>query len=146
MAWRRSAGRGWPGWRSGGPDPKAPQLGVDTTREFRAGETLGIRTFWSVEQPFEQDFFIFVHVLDAADTRVTQRDTPPWQGRFPTSSWRAGTLVVDVNDVALPAGLAPGEYTIAIGMFDLASGAQPPMSYDGQMLGRVPVAKITVVQ
>jgi hypothetical protein len=130
----------------GRPDPKAPQLGLDTAHEFQAGETLGLRTFWRVEQPFEQDFFIFVHVLDAAGATVTQRDAPPWQGRFPTSSWQAGTLVVDVNDLALPAGLPPGEYTIAIGMFDPASGTQPPMSYDGQMLGRVPVAKIRVVQ
>ncbi|HEY7598824.1 MAG TPA: hypothetical protein VH741_02765, partial [Candidatus Limnocylindrales bacterium] len=127
-------------------EQKTPQLGLQPTREFKPGAVLGLRTFWSVEQPFGQDFFIFVHVLDAAGNRVAQRDTPPWQGRFPTSSWRAGTLVVDVNDVALPAGLAPGEYTIAIGMFDPANGARPPTSLDGRPLDRVPVATIRVAR
>jgi hypothetical protein len=130
----------------GRPDPKAPQLGLDSAREFKPGEVLGLRTFWSVDQPFGQDYFIFVHVLDAAGTTVAQRDTPPWQGRFPTSSWRAGTLVVDVHDLALPAGLPPGEYTLAVGMFDPASGAHPPMSLDGRALDQVPVAKIRVVK
>jgi hypothetical protein len=127
-------------------EPKTPQLGLRSAHEFKAGEVLGLRTFWSVDQPFDQDFFVFVHLLDAAGNRVAQRDTPPWQGRFPTSSWRPGTFVVDVNDVALPEGLAPGEYTLAIGMFDPASGAHPPMSLDGSPLDRVPVARITVTQ
>jgi hypothetical protein len=127
-------------------EPKTPQLGLRSTREFKPGDVLGLRTFWSVDQPFDQDFFIFVHLLDAAGNRVAQRDTPPWQGRFPTSSWHAGTLVVDINDVALPEGLAPGEYTIAIGMFDPVSGAHPPMSLDGQPLDRVQVATIQVIR
>jgi hypothetical protein len=130
----------------GQPEQKAPQLGLRPTREFKPGNLLGLRTFWSVDQPFSQDFFIFVHVLDAAGNTVAQRDTPPWQGRFPTSSWRAGTLVVDVNDLALPEGLAPGEYTIAIGMFDPAVGTRPPTSVDGRPLDRVPVAAIRVAR
>jgi hypothetical protein len=125
---------------------KTPQLGLNPAREFKPGDVLGLRTFWSVDQPFGQDFFIFVHLLDAAGNRVAQRDTPPWQGRFPTSSWRAGTLVVDVHDLALPAGLPPGEYTLAVGMFDPASGAHPPMSLDGRVLDQVPIARIRVVK
>jgi hypothetical protein len=134
------------GMAIGQPEQKTPQLGLRPAHEFKPGDVLGLRTFWSVEQPFGQDFYIFVHVLDANGNRVAQRDTPPWQGRFPTSSWRAGTLVVDVNDVALPEGLAPGEYTVAIGMFDPASGARPPTSLDGRLLDRVPVAVIRVAR
>jgi hypothetical protein len=130
----------------GQPEQKTPQLGLRSAHEFKPGDVLGLRTFWSVEQPFSQDFFIFVHVLDANGNRVAQRDTPPWQGRFPTSSWRAGTLVVDVNDVALSDGLAPGEYTIAIGMFDPAGGTRPQMSLNGRPLDRVPVAVIRVTR
>jgi 4-amino-4-deoxy-L-arabinose transferase-like glycosyltransferase len=129
----------------GHPDPKAPQLGVlEPTLTFRAGDILGLRTFWQVEQPFEQNFSIFVHVVDASDTIVTQRITPPWQGRFPTRTWQPDTLVVDVNDIALPEGLAPGQYTIAVGMYDIDSGAQPPMSIDGQPVGRIPIATIQI--
>jgi 4-amino-4-deoxy-L-arabinose transferase-like glycosyltransferase len=140
----RVGGARLPGVALGRPDPKAPQLGIDSEHTFKAGDVLGLRTFWSVEQPFERDFFVFVHILDAAGNTVAQRDTPPWQGRFPTSSWRAGAIVVDVNDVALPAGLPPGQYTVVLGMFDPASGARPPISQDGRPIDVVEIARIEI--
>jgi 4-amino-4-deoxy-L-arabinose transferase-like glycosyltransferase len=114
----------------GQPDESA--LGVQPARVFKAGEVLGLRSFWQVEQPFQGDFFIFIHLLDAAGKTVAQRDAPPWQGHFPTSSWHPGSIVVDVNDLPLPAGLPPGDYTIVIGMFDPASGAHPTTRVNGQ--------------
>jgi hypothetical protein len=68
---------------------------------------------------------IYVHILDAAGIKVAQRDAPPWQGRYPTSTWQPGTLVVDDNSLPLLA-LPPGEYTIVVGMFDPMSGLRPP--------------------
>lgn len=128
----------------GRPDAQTPQLGIEPGRRFKAGETLGLRTFWQVEQPFDHDYFVFVHLVDAAGATVTQRVTPPWQGRFPTSSWRAGALVVDINDLPLPAGLAPGVYTLRAGMFDPATGAHPPMSFDGQGVDTIPLGAIAI--
>jgi 4-amino-4-deoxy-L-arabinose transferase-like glycosyltransferase len=118
------------------------------TRELRAGGVLGLRTFWEVEQPFAQDYLIFVHLLDGSGGRPTQRDAPPWQGRFPTSSWRPGSLVVDANDVYLPPGLAPGEYRVVVGMYDPASGARAAVTIDGapQPDGMVEVATIRIVE
>ena len=105
---------------------------ADVAPSFKAGDTLSLRTFWQVEQPFTADYFIFVHVLNAAGQTVAQRDAPPWQGRFPTSSWRPGTLIVDVNDLPLPSDLPPGDYTLVVGMFDPATGAHPPAQVDGR--------------
>jgi hypothetical protein len=126
-------------------DGEPPMLAP--TRELRAGGVLGLRTFWQVEAPFAQDYLIFVHVLDANGQRPTQRDAPPWQGRFPTSTWRSGSLVVDANDVYLPPGLAPGEYRVVVGMYDPVSGARAPLTIDGvpQPDGQVEVATITVI-
>lgn len=125
-------------------DGEPPMLAL--THEFKAGGVLGLRTFWEVEEPFGQDYLIFVHLLDASNQRPTQRDAPPWQGRFPTSSWRPGTLVVDANDVYLPPGLAPGEYRIVVGMYDPVSGARAPVTIGGAPLpdGMVEVGTITV--
>jgi hypothetical protein len=114
---------------------------------IRPGGVLGLRTFWQVAQPFANDLYIFVHLVDANGGVPAQRDSPPWQGRFPTSSWRAGTMVVDANDVYLPPGLAPGEYRVVIGLFDPSSYARPPVTLDGEPvpLGEYEVATITVV-
>jgi 4-amino-4-deoxy-L-arabinose transferase-like glycosyltransferase len=113
----------------------AQESGVaGATPALKAGDTLSLRTFWQVDQPFTADYFIFVHVLNAAGQTVAQRDAPPWQGRFPTSSWRAGTRIVDVNDLPLPADLPTGEYTLVVGMFDPATGAHPPTQVDGRQI------------
>jgi hypothetical protein len=130
----------------GRPDPSAPNLGVEPVSALKPGESLGLRTFWQVEQPFAQDFFIFVHLVDADGSTVTQRVTPPWQGRFPTSSWHAGSLVVDVNDLPLPPNLAPGVYTLKAGMFDPATGAHPSMTLDGQPVDRIDIGRITITE
>jgi 4-amino-4-deoxy-L-arabinose transferase-like glycosyltransferase len=130
----------------GQPEPEAPQLGVRPTRVFQAGGVLGLRTFWKVEELFQADYFIFVHVLDSNGRIVAQRDAPPWQGRFPTSSWQSGALVVDVNDLTLPPGLPPGEYAVVVGMFDPASGAHPATQVNGQpqAVDAIPVGTIAI--
>ncbi|NTW04052.1 MAG: hypothetical protein HGA19_22725, partial [Oscillochloris sp.] len=113
---------------------------------LKPGGVLGLRTFWQVEQPFTDDFFIFVHLIDANGGVPTQRDAPPWQGRFPTSSWQAGTMVVDANDVYLPPELAPGEYRVVIGMFSPENNARPPVTINGTPVpnGEYEIARITV--
>ena len=125
-------------------DPELPRVGVQASRVFKAGEVLGLRTFWQVEEAFNQDFFIFVHVLDATGNKAAQRDAPPWQGRFPTSSWQPGTLVVDNNDVLLPETLAPGDYSVVVGMFDPTTGSHPPLTIDGQLQSDAVVSLATI--
>jgi 4-amino-4-deoxy-L-arabinose transferase-like glycosyltransferase len=130
----------------GAPDPSEPTVGLVPIDSYPPhGATLALRTFWQVDAPLDRDYFIFVHVLDAAGDRVAQRDAPPWQGRFPTTAWRAGSIVVDVNDVALPP-LPPGEYRVLVGMFDPVDGARPPITVDGAPFGEpaVEVARIVV--
>jgi hypothetical protein len=114
--------------------------------ELRAGGVLGLRTFWQVDAPFPDDLYIFVHLIDANGGVPTQRDAPPWQGRFPTSSWRAGTMVVDANDVYLPPGLAPGTYRVVVGMFNPATNARPAVMFNGAPVpsGEYEVTTITV--
>jgi 4-amino-4-deoxy-L-arabinose transferase-like glycosyltransferase len=107
---------------------------ANTIPALKAGDTLHLRTFWQIEQLFTSDYFIFVHVLNEAGQTVAQRDAPPWQGRFPTSSWQPGTLIVDINDLPLPAELPPGEYTLVVGMFDPATGAHPSTQVDGRLV------------
>lgn len=115
----------------GKPDPENPRRGVDAAREFNAGSVIGIRTWWQVDQPLTADYFVFVHLRTVSGNTVAQRDAPPWQGRFPTSTWRGGTIVVDVNDLPLPA-LPSGEYTLVAGLFDPVTGGAPPLTVDGQ--------------
>ncbi|MCS6881974.1 MAG: glycosyltransferase family 39 protein [Oscillochloridaceae bacterium] len=138
-AWLRGVTVGDP---SGDGEP--PMLLPAAT--FTPGGVLGLRTFWDVEGSFADDYYIFVHLVDAAGRRPAQRDAQPWQGRYPTSMWRAGSLVVDHNDVYLPPTMAPGVYRVIVGMYDPASGARAPVTVNGAPLpeGAVEVATIIV--
>ena len=130
----------------GTPDGEQPLVGIVPTRRFRPGELMALRSWWQVDTPFDRDYLVFVHLLDATGNRPTQRDTPPWQGRFPTTTWQPGSLVVDVNDLALPATLAPGSYALVMGLFDPVSGTTPAVSVNGTTQnGPVPIATIEVV-
>jgi hypothetical protein len=118
------------------------------TEAFAAGGVLGLRIFWEVVEPLPANQFIFVHILDTDGNRPTQRDAPPWQGRFPTQTWRPGSLVVTADDVYLPPGMVPGEYRIVIGMYDPESFARLPVMLNGVPVpeGQLEVGQFTVTR
>jgi 4-amino-4-deoxy-L-arabinose transferase-like glycosyltransferase len=70
-----------------------------------------------------KDYTVFVHMLTADGRQVAQHDGQPGGGAFPTSLLPAGASVADshVLDVA---GLAPGEYKLDVGLYELSSGAR----------------------
>lgn len=142
----RFAGARLLGVAMGDPSAEGAPPMLVPTAEFQAGGVLGLRSFWQVEQPFDHDYLIFVHVIDANGGRPTQRDAAPWQGRFPTTTWRPGTLVVDTNDVYLPPGLPPGEYRVIMGLYRPTDGSRPPATQDGTPLpdSQVEVARFRV--
>lgn len=116
-----------------------PAVALDTAPT----EVLALRTFWQVETAFDRDYYIFVHVLDAAGNRVAQRDAPPWQGRYGTSSWQPGTLVVDANDVALGT-LPSGEYRVVVGMFAIEDFSRPATSLHAASVDAIEVGRISL--
>lgn len=122
------------------------QIGVAATSTFHSGDIVGIRSFWQVESAFDTPYLIFVHIRDAQGATVAQRDTAPWQGLFPTTSWQPGSLLMDVNDVQLPADLPAGTYSVMAGMYNPELQQHPPLQIDGalQDAGEVQIATITV--
>ncbi len=73
------------------------------------------------------NYSVFVH-LDADGSLVAQHDSIPGAGYFPTYTWRTNVPVAVKFGVALPANLPAGEYKIALGMVDLATGHRVPIN------------------
>lgn len=93
--------------------------------EFGApGEPLDVQLLWTADGPTLDPYTVFVHVVDAAGTLVAQHDGWPVAGAWPTTCWRAGEVISDPVAVELPATLAPGEYTILIGLYGGADGTR----------------------
>ncbi|MBC7239231.1 MAG: hypothetical protein H5T71_03920, partial [Chloroflexi bacterium] len=89
-----------------------------------------------------QDYTVFTHLLGAAYNPRTQgpvwgqHDAPPVEGAWPMSTWRVGDRIVDRHILVLDAEAPEGDYSIEVGLYDLASGERlPAFSEDGQPLG-----------
>jgi hypothetical protein len=77
---------------------------------------------WGAHGQPARNYTVFVHLLDDRNQIVGQGDAPPRSGRYPTSLWDAGEVVEDPHDVTLPAGTAPGQYHLLVGLYVADTG------------------------
>ncbi|MCP4539321.1 MAG: hypothetical protein GY832_19470 [Chloroflexi bacterium] len=81
------------------------------------GTELEITLRWqALEQP-TTNYKVFVHLLNAGNKIIHQHDAIPCNWQCPTIQWHAGETIPDQATIPL-AGLAPGEYRLAIGLYD----------------------------
>lgn len=71
---------------------------LDGLDETEAALTL----YWRCQQEMEQDYTVFVHLLDAGGALVGQADTQPQQGEYPTSLWAPGEIIADRYRIPVP--------------------------------------------
>lgn len=102
-------------------------LGFDPPQLDRAGATVQLRTLWSKRSEGNEAYTQFYHVLDEAGRLVAQQDQLHTKGRYPTSVWSIGEVVPETVQIALPRGLAPGAYKIALGLYDSSTGERLPI-------------------
>ena len=100
------------------------------------GESLTLVLYWQALETFDRPYTVFVHLVDADDHILGQRDQVPGDGDFPTTSWVPGEYVTDAYAVPVNLDAPPGEYWIEIGFYDPLDGTRLPVTdADGQPLG-----------
>jgi hypothetical protein len=116
--------------------PVAHPLAVDLTDEVTLrgydlspvevapGEVVTLTLYWEARETPAADYQVFVHLLGAGPEPVAQGDGPPLMGDYPTTMWAPGEIVADPHPVTLPADLAPGQYRLLVGMYDLETLAR----------------------
>ena len=131
-------------WVYGGPpeEPAAggPQFQVDyrvgdhirlvgyrlSSERLSAGEPLTVVLFWQSDGQAQENYTVFCHLLSASSELVAQHDGRPVLEIRPAPSWRAGEVMLDSHPIALSADLAPGEYELSVGMYDLETLERAP--------------------
>jgi hypothetical protein len=104
--------------------------------EVQAGDILTFALLWRAEQVVEQDYTVFVQVLDQSGQLQGQVDRPPVGGFRQTSTWKAGEVIDDRYGLALPRDIAPGRYWLIAGLYLPSSGERLAVSTaDGAYLG-----------
>jgi 4-amino-4-deoxy-L-arabinose transferase-like glycosyltransferase len=102
------------------------------TSTLRPGQTLSFNLHWQVLTSVPQNYTVFTHLLDSAGQLRAQQDNPPQQGRYPTSWWSPGETIIDPHTLLLPPDLAPGSYTLRLGLYQPETGQRLPLKNQGQ--------------
>jgi len=109
-------------------EDKIALLEVDLPQQLlRPGGQLPISMRWQSLSPMDEDYTVFIQVLDAQDRIVGQVDAWPIQGTYPTSQWKSGEIVDDPYLVQLAGDLPPGQYRLQIGWYLLSTLRRLPV-------------------
>ena len=92
-------------------------LSFEAADSLSPGTEFDVRLYWEARQPPEDDYVVFVHLLDANDQLVASHDGPPMDGRYATRAWLPGEIVPDVHRLALDPQIPPGMYQLQVGMY-----------------------------
>lgn len=87
---------------------------------------------WQALQPIPADYTVFVHQFDAQGQPQGNADSPPRQGRYPTSVWQPGEQIPDSHPLnAMTTGY------ITFGLYRLDTGERLPFNAAGETEVRV---------
>lgn len=110
------------GYQVKAQDPKSnPQSAIQVT----------LTLYWRCITPVRADYTVFNHLLDAQGVWIAQQDGSPASGYYPTSWWQPGEVVVDRHVIDIPPDVQPGDYQIAVGLYDLDTLRRVPVQ-DGR--------------
>ncbi|MBN1953592.1 MAG: glycosyltransferase family 39 protein [Anaerolineae bacterium] len=87
--------------------------GYDLERE---GDELTVTLYWQAEAPPDGYYHVFVHVWNPGQPPVAQDDSAPVNWTRPTTTWRAGEVIVDPHLISL-SGAPPGRYQLTVGLY-----------------------------
>jgi dolichyl-phosphate-mannose-protein mannosyltransferase len=119
------------------------QLSQPVVKESRP---LTLTLYWHALAPMSTSYKAFVHVVGANQQIMTQRDSVPGDGEYPTTGWLEGEYLVDVYRLDLQADMPPGDYIIYVGLYDPDTTVRLSIfGEDGKMLGdRWPLGQLTL--
>jgi len=93
------------------------------SNNLKPGDSLTVTLYWQSLAKMNQDYTVFVHLVDENDLILAQRNTFPGLGSFPTTLWQVGDAIADTYTLALPeTTYTPSSAQLEVGLFDFATG------------------------
>ncbi len=107
----------------------------------RSGETLEVFTLWRPGGPVDADLVFFSQLLGGDGLPLAQEDRLD----APAASWRAGDAFIQWHRLAIPAGAAPGDYPLIIGVYREDTGRRYAVAAGGRPVGDfLEIGQITI--
>jgi hypothetical protein len=85
--------------------------------QVRQGDALNLTLTWQALAPMDEEYTVFVHLLDENDQIWGQEDTAPVRGTHPTSAWAEAEVVVDPHTVWTHQQAPLGLYRVEVGLY-----------------------------
>lgn len=135
------------------PRPPGPEISglaatsVDFNGEIRLagwkadqqGQQLVVVLAWQALKTPYDSYTVFVHLLGPTGSIVSQHDSEPRLGQFPTSTWNRGQRVIDPHPVPLT-NLPAGSYRLEVGLYTAGNGRRLRTAHgDSVTLGAVAI-------
>ncbi|MBI5652547.1 MAG: DUF2723 domain-containing protein [Chloroflexi bacterium] len=103
-------------------DQKIKLLGYEL--KLDAQRNVRLVVYWRALGLMDTAYTVFVHLLDAKGNLLASVDAEPGNGVFPTTGWIENEYITDARVFPSVAEIPPGEYHIAIGLYDAVTGAR----------------------
>ena len=108
-------------------DNQIKLLGYDSSF---SPDAVYLTLYWQAHKNIDQEYKVFVQVLDSNNKIISQVDQQPQNGNYPTSIWSAGEQVRDEYKLSLPSHV--GNARIIIGLYRIDTGERLPVVANGQ--------------
>jgi hypothetical protein len=97
-------------------------LGYDVSPDaVQPGQSLDLTLYWQACREMSEDYTVFTHLVATDGRIVAQQDNQPAKGRYPTSIWDTGEIVVDRYHLTIASDAPVGEYYLEVGMYLLST-------------------------
>jgi hypothetical protein len=120
----------------GGPahfDGGLTLLGARYLKPLAGCNCLETLLYWRVDvaHPGAAPFSVFLQLLDGQGSFLVGNDHLD----YAVNSWQAGDVFVQYHRLALPAGIAPGQYYLQAGVYNWQTNVRWSLIQQGQVLG-----------
>ena len=106
---------------------------ADFSTQTAPEQPVYLTLYWESLAPTDVRFTVFTHVIDANSNVVGQMDSEPVGGTRPTSEWKSGDKIRDTLALEIKSDTPPGQYTIEVGLYELANLKRlPVLGSDGK--------------
>ena len=108
------------------------------TAKPKPGDELAVDLYWRALEPTDVSYTIFFQVVGPDGRIYAQQDSPPGVGTLPTDNWQSGDLIPDAYHPILAENAPPGDYSIVVGFYDLATGERIALSGSAETFSTLP--------
>ncbi len=86
------------------------------SRELAPGETFNLFLYWRALKEIDQDYWLFIQIIDQDGEAHLTKDGSPSAGSYATDFWKEGDIFSFQHRLYLPSETPPGRYRLELGV------------------------------